>query len=82
MQKKAFDYQISVQSDDLRVVHAMRGIAAHIMPRDSWGGTGKDNWERDGHVVTFKFRYSNQRDTFIRDLHEILKPNTFSLVIG
>src|SRR5581483_11878150 len=70
-QHRDYKYSVTIHSDDLALVCAMRGLSLHCQEtgnaRIAWGGTKRGDWQRDGHKVTFHFNSTRYRDNFISE---------------
>jgi len=71
-----YRYSVTVQTDDLAVLHCLRAITAFAQEtgnsRISWGNTKKSDWEHDGHRVTFHFTREAYRNTFLEEARRLL----------
>lgn len=71
-----FRYSVTIQSDDLAVVHCLRALNQFAQKesnlRIGWGGTKEKDWARDAHKVTFRFTRTKYRDEFLREAHRLL----------
>ncbi len=71
-----FHYSITCHTDDLAVVHCLRGLShfaeGHSYPHISHGGTGCIEWKRDDHQVTFRFTSEAYRDKFFWEADRLL----------
>jgi hypothetical protein len=71
-----FRFSITVTTDDLAVVYALRALSdfsqATGNSRITWGGTKDDDWMSAGKQVTFRFSKSNYRDNFVATANRLL----------
>jgi hypothetical protein len=74
---KACHFSVSCHTDDLAVLHCLRALAQHaeessIPKAITWGGTKESHWERNNHVVTFRFTTPDYRRTFLAEAKRVL----------
>jgi len=74
---KDYKFSVTVHTDDLAVLYCLRGLTMHCQAtgnaRIPWGGTKRNDWQRDEHRVTFHFQQV-YREHFLRET-ERLFPN-------
>jgi hypothetical protein len=80
-----YPFAVTVQTTDIIVVGALRGISFEIQrgsgfPQQASGGTGQPEWEAAGQQVTFRFSDSERRLRFINEAIRILGGGHWSLV--
>jgi hypothetical protein len=67
--RKLYGFSVTIRSENIVLIYALRGISDYcqktVNSRIAWGGTGKREWERDGHQVTFHFTEASYRDNFL-----------------
>jgi hypothetical protein len=65
----AFNYRVTVHTDDIDVLFALRGLAHGSQKKGtvnaSWGGTGEAEWRAANQKVTFKFSDPRYRVAFL-----------------
>jgi hypothetical protein len=76
---KDFHYSVTIQTDDLALLGCLRALTQHLQvtgnARIPWGGTKREDWERDGHHATFHFSSSDYREEFLRHARRLLPAN-------
>jgi hypothetical protein len=69
--REQFHFSITVQSDDLFVVSALRGLACQCQPqinrRIAVAGASNDEWKRNQGEVTFYFTSTSNRAEFLKE---------------
>ena len=75
---------ITVHTDDLAVLYCLRALADYSQEtgntRITWGGTKKQDWERDGRSVTFRFSDPRYRAKFIQESGRVLPQGSWSKI--
>lgn len=75
-QHAQYKYSVTMHSDDLSLIFCLRALSQHAQEtgnaRIPWGGTKKEDWERDGHNVTFHFSDATYREAFLKDVERLL----------
>ena len=65
----AYRFSVTIHSDDIAVIHCLRALSQFSQKtgnvRIPWGGTKQEDWERDGHTVTFHFSHPDYRSDFL-----------------
>lgn len=79
-----YPYPVTVHTDDPAVLHALRGLVHYCQKRGSdkmkaWAETGREEWERDGHRVTFHFSSPGYLESFLDEAGRLL-PGRWSRV--
>ena len=81
----SFKHSVTVRAEDLAVLSCLRGLANHSQKRAppglSWGGTGREQWERNSKQVTFRFSDPDFRANFIQEAERLLSPSLWSMVV-
>lgn len=71
-----YHYSVTIKTDDEGVVSCLRALSQYTQltgnKRIPWGGTGKSNWVRNGHCVTFYFSEPEYRKSFIKETLRLL----------
>ncbi len=71
-----FHFNVTCHTHDEAVLHCLRALAAYAQKKGNkyktWGGSGKKEWERDGHQVTFRFTKREYRDAFEQETQRLL----------
>ncbi len=84
MTHKDYHFSITVSTDDLAVLHCLRGLSMFAQKegnkRIPWGGTGEQNWERHHHQVTFHFTLPVYRAEFEQQAKRLLSGGVWSKV--
>jgi hypothetical protein len=79
-----FRYRIAVRTDDVAVLHCLRGLVHLCQKRGSintgWGGTGQSDWRAANHEVTFKFTDPDFRAQFVREAERLFPSSLWSNV--
>lgn len=69
-------YSITCQTDDLAVVHCLRGLSQHNVKtrhrQIAWGGTAEKDWQASGNCITLRFTAPEQREAFVCDATRLL----------
>jgi len=77
-------FSITVHTDDLAVLYCLRALADYSQEtgntRITWGGTKKEDWERDGRSVTFRFSRPEYRAKFTDEAIRVLPIKSWSKV--
>jgi hypothetical protein len=72
----SYRYSITIQSDDLALVNCLRSLSQFSQKtgnnRICWGGTKDKDWERAGHLVTFRFSRPEYREGFVKEIERLL----------
>ncbi len=70
---------VTMKTHDEAVLHCLRALSHYTQQTgrkmESWGGTGRGYWIRDGHCVTFSFSNMEYRSKFIEEVLRLL-PNS------
>jgi len=81
----AYKFSITVRSDDLPTVYALRGLADYSQTsgnkRIAWGGTTDESWRRNSHQVTFRFSTTAYRANFEKEAARLLPSALWSIVV-
>lgn len=76
MSHAAYKFSITIKSDDLAVVNCLRSLSQYSQQsgnnRIPWGGTKDQDWNRDGHSVTFRFTAPEYRSGFLAEARRLL----------
>jgi hypothetical protein len=76
-------YSVTVRTDDIAVLHMLRGLSqlceSGTYPQIAWGGTGADDWRRNGKEVTFRFTAPTDRNAFMAHGRRLL-PGAWTMV--
>jgi len=71
-----YRFSVTVHTDDLPMLYCIRGLSHFAQKKGliniTWSGTGKEEWESSGHVVTFRFTRPAFRSDFLREAHRLL----------
>jgi hypothetical protein len=69
-------FSATIRTDDIAVLHMLRGLCQHCesgtYKQIAWGGTGADDWRRNGKEVTFRFTDPADRDGFLSHAGRLL----------
>lgn len=72
----SFGFKVTVHSDDIVAVHALRGIAYYaqesLTKMSAVGGATEPNWKANGHNVTFQFTSPRYRARFLEESERLL----------
>ena len=75
-QHAQYHYSVTIKTNDEAVLHCLRALSAYAQlmgnNRIPWGGTKKEDWERDGHRATFHFSKPEYRTTFMKEASRLL----------
>ncbi|WP_321493326.1 hypothetical protein [uncultured Desulfobacter sp.] len=78
-----YKYSITMQSDDLAVVHCLRSLSQFSQKtgnnRITWGNTKESDWKRDGKKVTFRFTTPEYRKFFISEAERLLPSDSWTI---
>ena len=81
---KDFHFSINVLTDDLAVLHCLRGLSMFAQQdgnkRIPWGGTKENDWERHHHLVTFHFTSQLYREAFEQQALRLLPEGSWEKV--
>lgn len=79
-----YKFSIIIKSDDLAVVNCLRSLSQFSQQRGNnripWGGTKDQDWERDSHMVTFRFTSPEYRSGFVAEIRRLLPEALWSVV--
>jgi len=71
-----YRFSVTIHSDDLALVGCLRALSQHAQatgnPRIPWGGTKREDWQRDKHKVTFRFSSQTYREDFLKQVERLL----------
>jgi|RhiMetdeSRZDD1v2_1073273.scaffolds.fasta_scaffold2642539_2 hypothetical protein len=74
-------FSITCKTDDLAVVHCLRGLCQHNvkdwMKQVAWGGTKEPEWRRAGNQITLRFTSPEQRESFVGDATRLLRTGSW-----
>jgi hypothetical protein len=83
-QHMMYRYSVTIKTDDLAVLHCLRALSAYAQrtgnTRIPWGGTKKEDWERDNRHVTFHFSKPEYRESFIKEAFRLLPRDLWNKV--
>ena len=83
-QHDQYRYRITIETDDEAVLHCLRSLSQYAQmdgnKRIPWGGTKKQDWQRDGHRVKFHFTCSEYRRTFINEAGRLLPASLWMII--
>ena len=75
---KDYRFSITVYTDDVPILYCLRALADFSQEtgntRIAWGGTKREDWERDKRTVTFRFSKPEYRVKFFKEAIRVL-PN-------
>ena len=78
----AYRYSVTIYTEDLAVVHCLRGLAQYTQASGSrqtaWENTGEREWRAANCMVTFHFTEPSYRDDFLESARRILQTNTWN----
>jgi len=78
---KDHHFSITVYTDDLAILYCLRALADYSQKtgntRITWGGTKKEDWERDGRSVTFRFSKPAYRAKFVNEADRVLPTSSW-----
>jgi hypothetical protein len=81
---KAFHYSVTLHTDDLATLGCLRSLSQHSQPtgnaRVPWGGTKREDWQRDRHQATFRFTSPIYRADFIGHAERLLPTEMWHIV--
>ena len=81
---KDFHFSITLLTDDLAVLHALRGLSMFAQKegnkRIPWGGTKERDWEAHHHHATFHFTSHGFRMKFEKQAERLLPRDTWKNV--
>ena len=70
-----YHYSVTIETDDEAFLHCLRALSQYAQitgnKRISWGGTKKEDWERDNHCVKFHFSKLEYREKFINEVSRL-----------
>ena len=79
-----YKFSITIKSDDLAVVNCLHSLSQFSQQsgnnRIPWGGTKDQNWNCDGHTVTFRFITPEYRSGFVVECQRLLPDALWSVV--
>jgi hypothetical protein len=71
-----YKFSVTINCDDIAVIGCFRSLSQYSQKsgnnRIPWGGTKNDDWERDGHQVTFRFTIPEYRSKFLLEIERLL----------
>jgi hypothetical protein len=71
-----FKFSVTLKSDDIGAVYCLRALTDLSQPggdnKIAWGGTGRKEWARDAHQVTFRFTTPEFRAAFLQEATRLL----------
>lgn len=77
-------YSVPVRTNDLGVLHMLRGLAQHCESgayrQIAWGGTTEKEWERSGGQATFRFSAPADHKRFLDEAGRLLAPGLWAAV--
>lgn len=77
-QHKYFNYSITIHSDDLALITSMRALAwfcqNEINRQIAVAGAKEEDWDREGHKVTFFFTSEHNRTVFLDESKRLFRP--------
>jgi hypothetical protein len=69
-------YSATIHTDDLALVNCLRALSKFSQRTGNnnipWGGTKDADWERQQHLVTFRFSTQDYRDGFVSEILRLL----------
>ena len=72
-----YHYSVTIKTDDEAVLNCLRALSQYAQltgnSRITWGGTGKKDWERNSHHVTFHFSRPEYRTKFMTEATRLLE---------
>jgi len=75
-QHTKYHYSVTIKTDDEAVLQCLRALSQYTQLKGNkgipWGGTKKEDWERDGHCATFHFSTTGYRKTFMDETSRLL----------
>lgn len=82
-QHSNYHYSITIKTDDEAVLHCLRALSQYAQingnKRIPWGGTKKEDWNREGHRATFHFSKTEYRDNFTKEIKRLLSENLYKI---
>ena len=83
-QHAEYHYSITIKTDDEAVLHCLRALSQYAEESGkkmiSWGGTGRQDWERGNHRVKFHFSAQEYRTKFEREALRVLLPGSWQKI--
>jgi len=83
-QHEDYHYSVTIKTDDLAVLHCLRGLTHYAQQTGkrmiAWGGTKKEDWERNNHCVTFHFSKPEYRSTFVDEAGRLLPRELWRII--
>ena len=81
---KHYKYSITIYTEDLTVIHCMRGLA-HFSQGDgykqiAWSGTTETDWMKGDYCVTYRFTKQEYRTFFQSEAERLLPKGSWRLV--
>jgi len=74
-------FSITVHTEDLAILYCLRAIADYSQEtgntRITWGGTKKNDWERQNRSVTFRFSKPSYRTKFTQEAGRVLPADSW-----
>lgn len=71
-----YRFSVTIHTDDLAVVNCLRSLSQYSQKTENnripWGGTKDRDWNKDGHMVTFRFSQPSYREGFIKEIERLL----------
>jgi len=81
---KDHHFSITVHTDDVAILYCLRALADYSQEtgntRIAWGGTKREDWERDGRSVTFRFSKPEYRVKFSDEAVRVLPTKSWQKV--
>jgi len=78
-QHREYHYSVTIKTDDEAVLNCLRALSQYAQltgnTRIPWGGTKKEDWERNAYHVTFHFSKPEYRVKFITEVTRLLAKN-------
>lgn len=83
VEHKDYIFSVTIHSEDLALVSAMRGLAWYCQfdgnKQISWGNIKEKDWMKAGKQATFHFTRQNYRDNFILRANELFRDGLWKI---
>lgn len=71
-----YNYSVTIKTVDEAVLNCLRALSQYAQRTGNsiipWGGTKKEDWERNDHCVTFHFSKPEYRQIFVKEASRLL----------
>jgi hypothetical protein len=83
-QHHLYHFSVTVHTDDLALLNCLRALSQHVQvtgnARIPWGGTKREDWEKQQHQATFRFSSDEYRVNFLKEAKRLLPSNLWKVI--